>query len=135
MTTSLRTLTAAALVAASALVAAPAQAGRVIWSVGIGTPGVVVGASSGYHGYGWSTGYYAPAPVYYAPAPVYYGPAVPFYGSIYYNNWRPRHHRHWAPPPPRHRHFGPPPGGRHPGARPVHQGRPGGHMRPPPGRR
>ena len=128
MTNTFRTFTAAALIAAGALAAAPAHAGRVIWSVGIGAPGIAVGASNGY-GYGWSTDYYAPAPVYYSPAPVYYAP-VPVYGTIYYNNWRP-HHRHVAPPPPR-RHWAPPPG-RHPGAPPVHHN--GGHRRPPHGRR
>ena len=114
MTSTFRTFTAAALIAAGALAAAPAHAGRVIWSVGIGAPGVAIGASN----YGWSTGYYAPAPVYYAPAPVYYAPppvyyrpVTPFYFGATYHS-RPRHHhRHWAPP-------------RHPGARPIHHGRP-----------
>ena len=124
MTNTFRTFTAAALIAAGALAAAPAHAGRVIWSVGIGAPGVAIGASNGY---------YAPAPVYYAPAPVYYAPSyyAPFYFGATYHS-RPRHHRHWTPPPPRRHHFAPP---RHPGTRPVHHGRPGGHMRPPPGRR
>lgn len=121
MTNTFRTFTAAALIAAGALAAAPAHAGRVIWSVGIGAPGVAIGASNGY-GYGWSTGYYAPAPVYYAPAPVYYAPNyyAPFYFGATYHSHPRHHHRHWAPPP-HHRHVGPP---RHPGARPVHHGRP-----------
>ena len=48
---------------------------NVNWSIGIGVPGVVVGASNGYPAYGYS----APAPVYYAPAPVYYAPPRPVY--------------------------------------------------------
>lgn len=48
---------------------------NVNWSIGIGVPGVVVGASNGYPSYG-----YSPAPVYYAPpAPVYYAPPRPVY--------------------------------------------------------
>ena len=47
--------------------------GGVSWSVGIGVPGVVVGASNGY-GY---PAYAAPAPVYVAPSPVYYTPPPP----------------------------------------------------------
>lgn len=74
------------------------------WSVGIGVPGVVVGASNSY-------GYYAPPPVvytppppviyapprpvYYAPPPVYYSP--PPYG--YYRGGRYEEHRRW-----RHHH-------------------------------
>ncbi|GDY34694.1 hypothetical protein [Acidovorax sp. NB1] len=50
-----------------------AQARDVNWSVGVGVPGVVIGASNGY---------YAPAPVYVAPPPpVYYAPPRP----VYYN--------------------------------------------------
>jgi len=56
-----------------------AQARDVNWSVGIGVPGVVVGASNGY---------YAPPPAYYAPPPV-----------VYYGDRGYRHHRH-------HRHHG-----------------------------
>lgn len=48
---------------------------NVNWSVGIGVPGVVVGASNGYPAYGYS----APAPVYYAPPPTYYVPPRPVY--------------------------------------------------------
>jgi len=48
---------------------------NVNWSVGIGVPGVVVGASNGYPAYGYS----APAPVYYAPPPTYYAPPRPVY--------------------------------------------------------
>ena len=54
--------------------AGSAQARDVNWSVGIGVPGVVVGASNGY---------YAPAPVYVAPPPpVYYAPPP---RPVYYN--------------------------------------------------
>ena len=49
--------------------AGAAQARDVNWSVGVGVPGVVIGASNGY---------YAPAPVYVAPPPpVYYAPPRP----------------------------------------------------------
>ena len=132
MTTPLRTFTAAALIAAGALAAAPAHAGRVIWSVGIGVPGVTISAGDGY---GWNAGYYAPAPVYYAPPPVYYAPplVVPY--------WHLRSPRRHMVPPPRYRHMAPPPRyrhiappiGRHPGALPAYHH--GGHMRPPHGRR
>ncbi len=48
---------------------------NVNWSIGIGVPGVVVGASNNYYP---NYGYRAPAPVYYAPpAPVYYAPPPP----------------------------------------------------------
>lgn len=74
-----------------------AQARDVSWSVGIGVPGVVVGASNGY---------YAPPPVYVAPPPpVYYAPpprpvyyAPPAYYApppvVYYGHRHHRHHRH-----------------------------------------
>jgi hypothetical protein len=75
-----------------------AQARDVNWSVGIGVPGVVVGASNGY---------YAPAPVYVAPPPpVYYAPPRPVYYTppayyapppvVYYGHrgHGHRHHRH-----------------------------------------
>ena len=60
---------------------------NVNWSVGIGVPGVVVGASNGYPAYGYS----APAPVYYAPPPTYYAPPRP----VYYAPPRPVY---YAPP-------------------------------------
>ena len=60
---------------------------NVNWSIGIGVPGVVVGASNGYQAYG-----YNPAPVYYAPPPpVYYAPPRP----VYYAPPRPVY---YAPP-------------------------------------
>lgn len=71
----------------------------VSWSVGIGVPGVVVGASN-YPSYS----YRAPAPVYYAPPPVYYAPPRPVYyappvvysppPAYYYRDRGHRHHRH-----------------------------------------
>ena len=71
-----------------------AQARDVNWSVGIGVPGVVVGASNGY---------YAPAPVYDAPPrPVYYAPPayyapppVVYYGHRGHGHRHHRHHRHY----------------------------------------
>lgn len=87
-----------------------AQARDVNWSVGIGVPGVVVGASNGY--YAPAPTYYAPPPpVYYAPPrPVYYAPPRPVYYApppayyapppvVYYGDRGYRHHRH-------HRHHG-----------------------------
>lgn len=81
---------------------------NVNWSVGIGVPGVVVGASNGYPAYSYGA-YSAPAPVYYAPPPpVYYAPPRPVYyappvvyspPAAYYYRDRDdrrghRHHRH-----------------------------------------
>lgn len=79
--------------------AGAAQARDVNWSVGIGVPGVVVGASNG--------GYYSPAPVYVAPPPpVYYAPPRPVYYAppptyyapppavVYYGDRGYRHHHH-----------------------------------------
>ncbi len=79
-----------------------AQARDVNWSVGIGVPGVVVGASNGY--YAPAPTYYAPPPpVYYAPPrPVYYAPPPAYYAPppvVYYGDRGYRHHRH-------HRHHG-----------------------------
>jgi hypothetical protein len=62
------------------------------WSIGVNTPGVVVGVSNA------PPVYYAPPPVYYAPPPVYYAPR-----PIYRSGWGPAprwegrrhgHHRH-----------------------------------------
>ena len=93
-----QTRTFSALVAAAgvavALMAGSAQARDVNWSVGIGVPGVVVGASNGF---------YAPAPVYVAPPPVYYAPPRPVYYAppayyappvVHYGHRPHRHHHH-----------------------------------------
>ncbi|RYF23717.1 MAG: hypothetical protein EOO33_13385 [Comamonadaceae bacterium] len=81
----------------------------VSWSIGVGVPGVVVGAGGGYapppvyYAPPPRPVYYAPpAPVYYAPPPVYYSPpprpvyyAPPVVVSPYgYYRGGPRHHRH-----------------------------------------
>ncbi len=86
ITRSFQAMAAVAGVALALLTGAGAAHARsdVNWSVGIGVPGVVVGASNG--------GYYAPAPVYVAPRPVYYAPPPPVY---------------YAPPPPVY--YAPPP--------------------------
>ena len=106
-TRSLYGMAAAAGVALALLTGAgSAQARDVNWSVGVGVPGVVIGASNGY---------YAPAPIYHAPPPpVYYAPPRPVYYNappVYYAPPQPvyygggyryghRHHghghgRHW----------------------------------------
>lgn len=72
--------------------------GDVSWSVGIGVPGVVVGASNaGATFYAPPPVVYAPAPVYRAPPPVYYTPPPVVYGPPVYYAPRPywRGHRHW----------------------------------------
>ena len=69
----------------------------VYWSVGVGVPGVVVGASNGpsYSYYPPPVYYTPPPPVYYAP-PVYRAPAPVYYAPppVYY---APRPH-HYRPP-------------------------------------
>lgn len=79
--------------------AGAAQArGDVYWSVGVGVPGVVVGAGNA-------------APVYYAPPPpVYYAPPPP----VYYAPPRPVY---YAPPPVV---YAPPPMGYYQGGRGHH---------------
>ncbi len=90
----------------------PARAhGDVHWSIGVNTPGVVVGVSNAprvVYGpprvvyapppvvYGPPPVYYAPRPIYYAPPPVYYAPPRPVYRS----GWAPA--PRWHGPPPRH---------------------------------
>lgn len=93
-------IASAGLVFTLMLAAGSAQArSDVSWSVGIGVPGVVVGASNA------GVGYYAPAPVYYTPPPVYRVPAPVYYAPppvvyappVYYAprpHWR-GHHRGW----------------------------------------
>lgn len=82
------------------------------WSIGVHTPGVVVGASNAppvYYGpppvyYRPPPVYYQPRPIYYAPPPVYYGPPPGYYAPrpVYRSGWgpAPRWERHG---PPRHR--------------------------------
>lgn len=83
-------VTIASAGAAMALLAGAGSAqahGVVSWSVGIGVPGVVVGASSpASMPYPPAPVYYTPAPaqVYYVPAPVYYVPAPVYRAPVYY---------------------------------------------------
>ena len=110
ITRSFQAMAAAAGVALALLTGAGAAQARsdVNWSVGIGVPGVVVGASNGGY-YAPAPVYVAPRPVYYAPRPVYYAPPPPvvyappppvyYYGGGYredrgYRGDRHRHHRH-----------------------------------------
>lgn len=71
------------------------------WSIGVNSPGVVVGVSNAppvY--YGPPPVYYAPQPIYYAPRPVYYGPPPVYYAPrpVYRSGWGPaprwEGHRH-----------------------------------------
>ncbi len=67
--------------------AAGAQAGEVYWSLGMQTPGVVIGTSNA-------------APVYVAPAPVVVYPAPrvmaqPVYGAAWAPPGHYKHRRHW----------------------------------------
>jgi hypothetical protein len=81
-------MAAAAGVALALLAAAGSAQARsdVNWSIGLSSPGVVVGVGNGYPVYTTPAPiYYAPRPVYQAPAPVYYAPPPPVY---------------YAPPPP-----------------------------------
>ena len=69
------------------------------WSIGVNTPGVVVGVSNAppvYYGpppvyYGPPPVYYAPRPIYYAPRPIYYGPPPVYYAPrpVYRSGWGP----------------------------------------------
>lgn len=121
-------------------VCAGAHAGGVTWSVGVYSPGVVVGASNGaplYHGpppavihtappvvYGPPPVVYGPPPVVYGPPPVVIGPPPVIYGSpaVVYAPPRVIH----VPPPVRH---APPHGAHRPGwghpPPPAHWGRQG----------
>ncbi len=68
--------------------------GDVHWSIGVNTPGVVVGVSNA------PPVYYAPPPVYYAPRPIYYVPR-PIYHvppPVYYAP-RPIYRSGWGPAP------------------------------------
>jgi PXPV repeat (3 copies) len=107
-----RSLFAAAattLVAIAGLALAPAAQARsdVYWSVGIGSPGVSIGASNAYPVYTapapvyvqpapvyvQSSPYYRAAPVYVQPAPVYVQPA-PIYWGPGYRHGHGHHRRH-----------------------------------------
>ncbi|MCJ0762447.1 hypothetical protein [Variovorax terrae] len=71
---------AAVLAVAGLATAGAARAGGVSWSVGVSSPGVVVGVSNA------PPVYYAPQPVYVQPQPVYVQPA-PVYvqpRTVYY---------------------------------------------------
>lgn len=100
-----RGLTIATLAAGAwALSAVGSQAharDNVQWSIGVNTPGVVVGVSNGPVYYGPPPVYYAPRPVYYGPPPVYYAPR-PVYRSYWGHGprWDDRRHGH------RHGHRG-----------------------------
>jgi len=92
-TRSIQSMAAAAGVALALFAAAGSAQARsdVNWSIGLSSPGVVVGVNSGYPVYSAPV-YTAPAPVYYAPRPVYSAPAPVYYAPpapVYY-----------APPPP-----------------------------------
>lgn len=117
-----RSCWAVAGVALALLAGAGAAQARsdVYWSVGVGVPGVVVGASNApsYSSYS-SYSYYTPPPVYYTPPPppvyytsppVYYAPPPP----VYYTPRPSYHHRppahHW-----RGEYRGGRPGGEHQG--------------------
>lgn len=86
--------------------AGSAQArGDVAWSVGIGVPGVVVGASNfGATVYAPPPVVYAPAPVYRAPAPVYYAPPPVVYAPPVYYAPRPYWNGHGRYKHRGHRH-------------------------------
>lgn len=90
------------------------QAREVVWSVGVGSPGVQVDVTNARPVYEQPQPVYwqrppvivQPQPVYYgAPQPVYYGQAQPvYYGQPrvivapqpYYRGWGRRHHGHWG---------------------------------------
>ncbi|MDY0107773.1 MAG: hypothetical protein RBS27_13950 [Giesbergeria sp.] len=98
-TRSFPSLAAAAGVALALCVgAAPAQARDVNWSIGVSSPGVVVGVNNGYPMYvAPPPVYVAPRPVYYAPRPVYYSAPPPVYYApppAYYYRDHDRGHRH-----------------------------------------
>ena len=76
-----------------------AKARDVSISVGIGVPGVLIGATNAYPVYSYPRPIYVqPAPVYYQPAPVYYA-ATPVYvvpQPVYYqrpNGWKHGHYK------------------------------------------
>ena len=95
-TRSLYAMVAAAGVALAALggVSAAHAHGGVSWSVGIGVPGVVVGATNGYGYPAYPYGAYPPYayPYSYPYYPFYYGPSFGL-SFGYWGGWH--HHRHW----------------------------------------
>jgi hypothetical protein len=105
----LRSLTAAVIVAGTALFGAPAAQAETYWSIGINLPpaGVVVANAPRYP-------VYEAAPVYYAPAPryvqreIYYAPPRVVYEAPRHRHWHHHHHRHerWESRrgPERHEH-------------------------------
>ena len=92
--------TAALALAAMGFVDSAHARDNATFSVGIGLPGVLVGATNAYPVYSPPQPVYVqPAPVYYQQAPVYYS-RPPVYVTpqpIYYGpppGWRGRHHKH-----------------------------------------
>ncbi|MCE1250890.1 MAG: hypothetical protein LWW82_09180 [Comamonadaceae bacterium] len=90
-----------ALAALGGATAAHAHNNDVTWSVGVGVPGVVVGATNGRPYYAPPPVYYAPPPVIYSPPPVVYRPPPPVYfvppppPPVYYQpGYSGRHHHH-----------------------------------------
>lgn len=102
---------AAGVLAGCAILVATTASAQVNWSIGIGTPGVVVGAPHP------PPVYFQPAPVYTEPEPVYYQPAPRAY-------YRPPPPVYYRPPPA---YYGPPapvyyePGYYTPGSRHSHR--------------
>lgn len=105
-TRSIQSMAAAAGVALALFAAAGSAQARsdVNWSIGLSSPGVVVGVGNGYPVYSAPAPvYYAPRPIYHAappvyyapPAPVYYAPPAPtyYYGGGY-RDYGHRHHGH-----------------------------------------
>ena len=107
---------ALALAGSAALMAAPAQADQVYWSVNVGIPGVVSTFSNGYPVYQAPPVVYAPPPrlppVYFAPPPpprpVVYG-YVPGYAPVYRVPVRRWDHDHWRHEHDRRDGYGPRP--------------------------
>ncbi|SFD56498.1 hypothetical protein [Paracidovorax konjaci] len=71
-----------------------AQARDVFWSVGINSPGVVLGVGGG------PGVVYGPPPAYVAPPPVYYSPPAPVYYAPPPVAYVPPRPVYYAPPPP-----------------------------------
>jgi hypothetical protein len=105
---------AAVLTAGISLATGAVQAREVVWSIGVGAPGVQVGVTNAPPMVVQTQPVYwqrpavvvQPPPAYYqAPQPVYYAaPQLVYYGRpqaiaapqpYYYRGWGPRHHGHW----------------------------------------